>query len=564
MPKTDITITEITEFEPTRVDGVGKGANGFPILMLKGVERPNCVTCEGSGKVDGKECADCKGSGKKPMVGDTEKSLLEAAKESGVAESGLGSTPAKDCPTCKGDGIVRDGTHDGLPCPDCQATGNDGARPDADKLNVVNAPGASVTEGDARETLDKGADVDGFRPEPYVPDADETVQCPKCERMNDLDAAFCDQCGHELIGDDDVRVGAEKADGAFSAMNVVPDASAPGSPAWEAVDAMTATAAATALLNASELIRAFAEREAQEQQAGEGNALFDVGTALDALDGVVHALGIMAQLAFHEGQEAQKGEAVKAGRRLSSKAVSALAAARDHLNTVLGDDDPSQKTDEPASAADKFIESADKATKGRDVLEMDTDELKALVAETVAEAVVAAEAAKAEKATKVKKDQKDKGDDSSKEDDAMSEDDDEDDDAEKAEKSEAEIEADRVAEEARQELKAAKKAQKQAAKQAEMTKAIEDALAKVAGENDVLKATVEALTTDLAAVKKMAAPSDIVRTRPQDALVKSAERDALELEVARFENLVKSTQEQDLRRGYNEHLSLLRTKIAGL
>ena len=36
--ETEVTITELEEFEPSRVDGVGKGANGFPILMLKSVD----------------------------------------------------------------------------------------------------------------------------------------------------------------------------------------------------------------------------------------------------------------------------------------------------------------------------------------------------------------------------------------------------------------------------------------------------------------------------------------------------------------------------------------------
>ena len=55
---TEVTITEIEEFEPSRVDGVGKGANGFPILMLKQLDgdaekaddSPPCKTCDGSGK----------------------------------------------------------------------------------------------------------------------------------------------------------------------------------------------------------------------------------------------------------------------------------------------------------------------------------------------------------------------------------------------------------------------------------------------------------------------------------------------------------------------------------
>jgi membrane protease subunit (stomatin/prohibitin family) len=39
-----------------------------------------------------------------------------------------------------------------------------------------------------------------FQPRPYLADADETVKCPKCGRMNDTDAHFCDQCGTPLAG----------------------------------------------------------------------------------------------------------------------------------------------------------------------------------------------------------------------------------------------------------------------------------------------------------------------------------------------------------------------------
>jgi len=35
--KSDVEITELTKIEPTRVDGVGTPANGFPILMMKSI-----------------------------------------------------------------------------------------------------------------------------------------------------------------------------------------------------------------------------------------------------------------------------------------------------------------------------------------------------------------------------------------------------------------------------------------------------------------------------------------------------------------------------------------------
>ena len=35
-------------------------------------------------------------------------------------------------------------------------------------------------------------------PEPYHRDADENVQCPSCQKYNDTDARYCDQCGAKL------------------------------------------------------------------------------------------------------------------------------------------------------------------------------------------------------------------------------------------------------------------------------------------------------------------------------------------------------------------------------
>lgn len=62
--------------------------------------------------------------------------------------------------------------------------------------------GAFVAIPSNREAVilsSKGVVAD-YKPTPYRADADETVKCPKCERMNDTDAHFCDQCGFKLEG----------------------------------------------------------------------------------------------------------------------------------------------------------------------------------------------------------------------------------------------------------------------------------------------------------------------------------------------------------------------------
>lgn len=50
------------------------------------------------------------------------------------------------------------------------------------------------------------ADGKAYEPEPYHEDPDETVICPSCQKHNDTDASYCDQCGFELKGADGVKV----------------------------------------------------------------------------------------------------------------------------------------------------------------------------------------------------------------------------------------------------------------------------------------------------------------------------------------------------------------------
>src|ERR1019366_5711056 len=94
------------------------------------------------------------------------------------------------------------------------------------------------------------------------------------------------------------------------------------------------------------------------------------------------------------------------------------------------------------------------------------------------------------------------------------------------------IEARKAAKDAKKVAKAAKRAEEDLATKVALTKSIEESLAKVVEQNEVLKATVETLTNDLEGVKKMAAPNKIVRTAPTDAQNVAKERDETELRIA--------------------------------
>lgn len=50
----------------------------------------------------------------------------------------------------------------------------------------------------AGERRDIRALMPGYTPVPYRVDPDENVTCPNCGRMNDDDALYCDQCGHQM------------------------------------------------------------------------------------------------------------------------------------------------------------------------------------------------------------------------------------------------------------------------------------------------------------------------------------------------------------------------------
>lgn len=370
---------------------------------------------------------------------------------------------------------------------------------------------------------------------------------------------------------------------------------APGSPEWEAVDAATATAAAESLMEAAEYIRTFAQREAVEVAAGEGNDVFDAYAAESALYGVSQALGVMAQMAFHEGLAAAKSLGAdatveKAGRRLSRKSVSSLAALRDHITNLLGDDDPSKPATDNDDATEKSV-AIDMDKLSEEIRNMDIDELtKVLDARdeklvgSVVDAVKASRSAEnsEDKSDAAGKNENSKGKNRKKK--VHTTDDTLEDEATQGTHDSAsgvraaeggvksvdveltpeEIKANEAAEKARKELKAAKKARKAAAENAALKKALEESRAEADKAVKTLEERLEDATNRLATVEKMAAPTTVRRTGPQDSLRVAAERGALDADIAKFESMARETTDTTLAAGYAEMAKAARAKLAGL
>jgi hypothetical protein len=104
----DVELTELEKLEVTRVDAVGRPANGFPVLLMKGTPEVakgarDCPKCSKNYDADhtGSKCENC----------GTDLPDAPAAKA---------ADDAVDCPTCKGDGKIMGDKRD---CPDCSASG---------------------------------------------------------------------------------------------------------------------------------------------------------------------------------------------------------------------------------------------------------------------------------------------------------------------------------------------------------------------------------------------------------------------------------------------------------
>lgn len=72
---------------------------------------------------------------------------------------------------------------------------------------------APAYEPGAEADSSKGRKAADYEPQPYHRDPDENVQCLHCQKYNDVDAHFCDQCGHVLTGAGNALVADGKARG---------------------------------------------------------------------------------------------------------------------------------------------------------------------------------------------------------------------------------------------------------------------------------------------------------------------------------------------------------------
>lgn len=87
-------------------------------------------------------------------------------------------------------------------------------------------------------------------PEPYHQDPDETVQCPSCQKYNDTDARYCDQCGAKLPAS------------AYAGGGAQAGPAAPGAPAKTAAAMANGTREAMELATGTLTARRYPVREA--------------------------------------------------------------------------------------------------------------------------------------------------------------------------------------------------------------------------------------------------------------------------------------------------------------
>lgn len=300
--KPTIKVTELESFEPDRVDGVGKGANGFPILLMKGlsdeVEKAKCKTCDGTGKImEGhRKCPDCNGDGKAPED-DAEKATLSAKDRDALDEDEFAYVDSK-----------------------------------GEKHLPVN------DEGHVKAALGR------FGQTQFDSDAAKKATAKKI-------LAAAKKFDIDVSNDTDV------AEAAKSVLKAASDEDeTPGSPGWEQADAQTMADAAEMLLQVADKIKVFIGRENEEYNAGEAGELCDIFDGQDALALVTHALGLVARLSMQEAHSgASADEAAKAGKVLSAKSKSAIHDAIAALNDLLASAGETDNSGDAAKAGEDIL-----------------------------------------------------------------------------------------------------------------------------------------------------------------------------------------------------------------
>lgn len=256
MPE-EISITELTDIDAERVDGVGSPANGTPFLMIKQ-----------AGEAD-------RGTDAGPEL-DDEQALAKALDEYSRWVKAKYTADQIAAMGKKGQAFKNPDGHYSYPIGDVE-----------DLKNAIRAVGrGGADHDDIRAFVIKRAKALGQSD--LIPDnwgSDGTLK---------KDTPFMSMANP--AGDPTTTASSPSDDSG--------DASVPGSPAWEADDAAALICAGQALAQIASMIECSAEREQIEVAVGHTDDVNDVWALQDALCYVQQALGIIARVAFTEDAEA--------------------------------------------------------------------------------------------------------------------------------------------------------------------------------------------------------------------------------------------------------------------
>ena len=405
-------ITEITELDPDRVDGVGTPANGASFLLIKAAsDTEECSTCKGKDTImeGNRECPDCKGSGKvaksesaeadeqeEEMTGSAAKRLQQAMDDGPweTMDKALSKKDREGMPSSSFAFIDKNGGKH-LPVHDeghtlaakgrlgqqdfSEAKGDPGEAKEKAAAKIAAAAKkfgiGDAKKGDVQDALDGGAtptatgtdssmarsgdagaattELPDRLGEPRTADGGEsTVSIPAEAKINGPEAMKT----LALAGFAAVLEQVEKDE--FSPPS--PEESTdPGSMPWESYDAATLQQVARCLANCCGALDCIRDRERMEAATGDSSdqsAVWDLEEAATALE---FALGVAARLSFHEAAEGEatksavEGYAVKVGRTLSGKNMSAIRAAHEHLGSVI--DGAEKQSGDAEKSEDKKI-----------------------------------------------------------------------------------------------------------------------------------------------------------------------------------------------------------------
>lgn len=267
-----------------------------------------------------------------------------------------------DCPTCKGKGTIMAGNRK---CPDC---GGDG------KVTTEKADEMTKAEMSAADQNDLPDSDFAFIEPGGEKDADGKTT-PRAKRhfpihdaahvRNALGRAAQSPFGEKAMPK--IQAAAKKFGIDVAKAEGDDLATVPGSSTWEATDAANLRQVATLLADLKSKVEMASDRERTELMAGAEDDPSDVWDLDDACSLLDASLGIVAAMAFKEGQESadaagqeamDDASMVKAGKRLSTKSVaaiktaqSALKGAHDSLTDLLGaDQDQTEEVDDMTKA----------------------------------------------------------------------------------------------------------------------------------------------------------------------------------------------------------------------